>query len=503
LSRFRLGLIGLLCALFALTAASADAAFPGANGKIVATACETRQPCDVNFFNWTMNPDGSAGSRLVSSPGFFDEDPAYSADGRWIAFARCHEVSGTFHCGIGIVDAHGQNQKVLTPTDGPTDDYPAFSPDGTQIIFTRGSDTWIMGSDGSNPRLLQSGAGNAVFSPDGQHILFSSGGTLMLVPAGGGTPTAVPGSSGNDSSPDFSPDGTRVTFRECTSTCHIAVSGIDGSDRHAVTSPPAGADDSEPAFSPDGSTIVFERSLAPADEPLFIVDPSGSGTPRQITTAYFFKPNWGRVPTPSVDSPPTIGGLPARVGHTLSVTPGAANWGGATSFQWIRCAASCSPIASATATTYKLTGADKGMTLKVRQTQSDAGGSASGDSAATAAVAGEPGAKIAHSGPVSSHGTALITLSCPTTQSGFCKGKLTVTGSAATSARKLGSGSYKIRAGNRAKVKVKLSKRARAVLARRHKLGVKATARSRDDAGNLTTTRARVMLKPAHRHRGG
>lgn len=500
--RFPLGLIGLLCALFALTAASANAAFPGANGKIVATACETRQPCDVNFFNWTMNPDGSAGSRLVSSPGFLDEDAAYSADGRWITFGRCVDVSGTFHCGIAIVDAHGQNLVVLTPTDGPTDDYPAFSPDRTQIIFTRGSDTWIMGSDGSNAHLLESGAVNAVFAPDGQHILFVHGGTLMLMPAGGGTPTAIPGSAGTDSSPDFSPDGTRVTFRECTSTCHIAVSGIDGSDRHAVTSPPSGVDDGEPAFSPDGSQIVFERVLAPSDEPLFTVDPSGSGTPHQITTVYFFKANWGRVPTPSVDSPPTIGGLPARVGHTLSVTPGAANWGGATSFQWLRCAASCTPITGATATTYKLTAADKGSTLKVRQTQSDAGGSASGDSAATAAVAGEPGAKITHSGTVTPNGIALISLHCPATQSGFCKGKLTLAGSAATSARKLGSGSYKISAGKRAKVKVKLTKKARAALARKHKLSVKATARSRDDAGNLATTRAKVVLKPVHRHHG-
>ena len=85
-------------------------------------------------------------------------------------------------------------------------------------------------------------------------------------------------------------------------------------------------------------------------------------------------------------------------------------------------------------------------------------------------------------------------MTCPAAQSGFCKGKLTLVGSV-SSAKRLGTGSFRIAAGTHRPVKVKLSKRARAELARKGKLKVTATAKSRDDAGNATTTKAKVKLK--------
>jgi dipeptidyl aminopeptidase/acylaminoacyl peptidase len=362
-----------------------------------------------------------------------------------------------------------------------------------------------MATDGSGAHALTTGPAsdsNPVFSPDGSKIAFTRNGQLMVMPSSAGPPAPIPGTPSCAVSPDFSPDGGRLAYKDCSvSPTRIAVTNLDGSARHFVTSPTGAGGDDEPAFSPDGSLIVYEADGSGADAPfpLFTVDPSGSGTPHPLTTASDYKSSWGRLPAPSVDSAPTIpGGTSPRVGHVLDVTPGAANWGGATSFQWFSCTTTCTPIAGATASTYKPTNADKGRTLKVRQTQSDAAGTASGDSAATAKVAGEPGAKISHTGTVK-NGTALIAVSCPKTQSGFCKGKLTLTGSAAAAAKKLGAGSFTIRAGKRGKVKVKLTKRARAALASRHKLKVAATARSRDDAGNLTTTRAKVTLKPAKR----
>ena len=505
MSRFHLVLIGFVCAFFALAGACANAAFPGANGRIVTTSCEDGPSC-TQWHIWTMNPDGSGQAQLFATAGFLDDDSSYSADGRWVVFQRCVKVGSNFNCGIGIADAHGQNVTSLTPSDGTNyDDYPSFSPDGAQIVFRRdlagSGDIWVMGANGSAPHPLTSGAGNdstPVFSPDGSKIVFTRSGKLMVMSSGGGTPAAIPGSTGCELSPDFSPDGGRLVYKDCSvSPARIALTNLDGSGRHFVTSASSGGDDDEPAFSPDGSMIVYEaHSPGPgAAFPLFTVDLSGSGTPHPITTASDYKSSWGRVPSPSVDSPPTIVGGPSpRVGHALSATAGAANWGGTTSFQWFRCGTTCGQIAAATATTYKPTNADKGKTLTVRQTQSDAGGSASGDSAATAKVAGEPGAKIAHTGTVR-HGTALIALRCPKAESGFCKGKLTLSGTIATSAMKLGAGSFRMRAGKRAKVKVKLTKRARAAVARGHNLKVKATAKTRDNAGNLTTTRAKITLK--------
>jgi Tol biopolymer transport system component len=59
---------------------------------------------------------------------------------------------------------------------------PKISPDGTQIVYTRGwvdkvndrrqSDMWIMSADGSKNRMLTEGSG-AVWSPDGTRIAFT------------------------------------------------------------------------------------------------------------------------------------------------------------------------------------------------------------------------------------------------------------------------------------------------------------------------------------------
>ncbi len=92
---------------------------------------------------------------------------------------------------------------------------------------------------------------------------------------------------------------------------------------------------------------------------------------------------------PANTSLPTVSGT-AREGATLTTSPG--TWSGSpTSFanQWRRCNASgssCADIPGATGTTYALTSADVGSTVRVLVTASNAGGSASASSAATAVV---------------------------------------------------------------------------------------------------------------------
>jgi hypothetical protein len=89
-------------------------------------------------------------------------------------------------------------------------------------------------------------------------------------------------------------------------------------------------------------------------------------------------------------APPTITGT-AQVGQTL--TAGNGTWSNTpTSFayQWVRCNAggnSCVNVANGTQRTYTLVGADSANTMRVRVTATNADGSASAESAQTAAVA--------------------------------------------------------------------------------------------------------------------
>ena len=90
---------------------------------------------------------------------------------------------------------------------------------------------------------------------------------------------------------------------------------------------------------------------------------------------------------PRATAEPAITGTP-KVGRTLSATTG--EWErqpDAFTFQWSRCqATACADISGATAATYRPISADAGRTLRVRVTATNAGGSATADSAPTSPV---------------------------------------------------------------------------------------------------------------------
>src|SRR5829696_7699939 len=122
---------------------------------------------------FTMNPDGTDVSQITDPPkGWRDEGPAWSPDGKRVAFYRQRidesmsrimvlnvdtgDVREVTHCGPN----KGQ-PKQAPPGRCASDFDPAFSPDGRSIAFRRilGPEDlcciiegiWIVRSDGSNP----------------------------------------------------------------------------------------------------------------------------------------------------------------------------------------------------------------------------------------------------------------------------------------------------------------------------------------------------------------
>jgi hypothetical protein len=112
-----------------------------------------------------------------------------------------------------------------------------------------------------------------------------------------------------------------------------------------------------------------------------------------LTATALALPNTGlakRPRPPANISPPTISGV-AQVGQTLTATTG--TWNGAPTryaFKWQRCDPGCAAILGAGGTSYVVTSADQGRTLRVVVTASNRAGSNSAASAATAVV--QPGA---------------------------------------------------------------------------------------------------------------
>src|SRR4051812_12184740 len=104
--------------------APAQAAFPGADGKIAFASDRDGVPQI-----YTMRPDGSEVTRLTFDD-VDDERPAWSPDGTKIAFESFRDGNSEVY----VMNADGSGVVNLSDTPFP-DIEPAWSPDGTKITF--------------------------------------------------------------------------------------------------------------------------------------------------------------------------------------------------------------------------------------------------------------------------------------------------------------------------------------------------------------------------------
>ncbi len=190
-----------------------DPAWSPDGSKIVFASYENG-PLNV----WTMNADGS--HRTALTAGGSDTDPVWSPDGSKIAFASRRDGNWEIY----VMKADGSNQ--VNVTNNVADDrHPAWSPDGATIVFSSarahphsvGGDLWFMSPDGSNlvpfdhhPAGYSDGDYPA-FSPDGTQVVFAANigtGSLQLWTAPvGGTDTRLTNDPGNplNEMPDWQP----------------------------------------------------------------------------------------------------------------------------------------------------------------------------------------------------------------------------------------------------------------------------------------------------------
>ena len=87
-----------------------------------------------------------------------DIEPAWSFNGKWIAFSRQHPVAREWQRDIFIVRSDGSGLRQLT-SNVRQNTKPAWSPDGTRIAFVSNRNQnpdgiFVVNADGSNPTML-------------------------------------------------------------------------------------------------------------------------------------------------------------------------------------------------------------------------------------------------------------------------------------------------------------------------------------------------------------
>jgi dipeptidyl aminopeptidase/acylaminoacyl peptidase len=251
------------------------------NGESVAYVVRAANWDDNNYHSeiWLADVKSGETRQLTNNPKKSSTSPAWSPDGRTLAFATDRDEKRQIY----VIDPKGGEARKLTSVEEGVGSF-AWAPDGTSIAFTstdpktdadkdrektygdfdvigegyRMSHLWVFDVASKKARRLTSGAftvGQFSWSPDGTRIAFDH---------------RINSANANGGSADIS-----------------IVTVADRTVKHLVTQD---GPDSAPVWSPDGSKIAFESSMA---KPFYFftnrviaVVPAAGGSIEAISTAF-------------------------------------------------------------------------------------------------------------------------------------------------------------------------------------------------------------------------
>jgi TolB protein len=298
------------------TGASAQATFPGENGRIIFSANPTGS---VQIY--AINPDGTGMVQITNLPATTATGllPIFSPDGRRILLTY---APGSANPNLYVINVDGTGLMQLT-FDGLST-AGRWSPDGTRIVFGRTSTLsganviTTMRADGTGgitalTTVLWDSYG-PVYTPDGTHIVYYStqGGfveTVWIMNADGSNKERLTAPVLELFPGDVSPDGRFISMWNHNSTSlpsSIFAMKIDGTDIRRLTDS-GGHHDLYPVYSPDGTKIVFasDRLSLDASLDLFTMNADGTNIERIATgltvggcpSQNCVTPSWGPKPT--------------------------------------------------------------------------------------------------------------------------------------------------------------------------------------------------------------
>lgn len=238
---------------------------------------------------WRTPLDGTQPVRLTMGAGP-DEVPSVARNGS-IAYLNSRSRS------VLLVFDLQTNQSHTLASHSAFVWGPAFSPDGRELAFSRAEvngswHIWLVALDDSSTRRLTAGMPPQIyprFTPDGESLIYMSWttpGRVWRVPRSGGAPAPLTPEGEDAGYGDVSPDGRSLAYvRSEEGTTHIYIVSVEGGAARRLTDAPG----TLPRWSPDGQWIAYttDRSFVSG---VFLIRPDGTGERRLTETGGW--PTW-------------------------------------------------------------------------------------------------------------------------------------------------------------------------------------------------------------------